>query len=130
MIVLGPHHWFMPSQARPADMKAIIGARFRTLRAALGWQQQTMAGFLNLTPQALSAWEKGKDLPDPLAVARMSLRFGFATDWVWTGSLAGTPWELAAELERRRPDLVLGAPPSALPSPDWDKPRSEGRRRA
>jgi transcriptional regulator with XRE-family HTH domain len=121
MLMRGPDHWFVPIQFRPSEQKAVVGARFRALRAALGLQQQAVARLLNVSPQAVSGWERGTDLADPLAVARLALRFRFSTDWVWLGSLAGIPRELAEELERRRPDLVLGGDANALPPPDWDK---------
>lgn len=121
-VIAGPRLWFMPVQERPTHVKAVIGERLRVLRAALGVQQKDLAAFLNVTPQTVSGWESGRDLADPLAIARMALRWGVPTDWVWTGSLAHVPPPLAAKIEARRPDLVLGASGHTAPVDGWDKP--------
>jgi transcriptional regulator with XRE-family HTH domain len=90
------------------------------LRVALGVQQKVMAQQMHVSPQAWSGWENGRDLADPLVMARAALRYGFTVDWIYLGKLAYLPGPLADEIERRRPDLVLGAPADAAPSPDWD----------
>lgn len=110
----------MPTNDRPRHAKADVGARLRAVRAALGVQQKVMAQHLNISPQAWSGWENGRDLADPLVMARAAVRYGFTTDWIFLGRLTMLPGALADELERRRPDLILGAARDAEPAPDWD----------
>lgn len=119
-VVQGPKVWWMPVNDRPSHAKAAVGARLRVLRSVLGIPQNVMAQTLHISAQALSGWERGRDLADPLVMARAALRYGFTTDWIFIGRLAHMPGSLATELERRRPDLVLGADPGAVPSDDWD----------
>ena len=126
-VVQGPKLWFMPTSDRPLHAKAVVGARLRVVRAALGIQQKSMAATLNISPQAWSGWENGRDLADPLVMARAALRYGFTTDWIFVGRLDALPGQLADELARRRPDLILGAQPDAEPADDWERiapPRS------
>jgi transcriptional regulator with XRE-family HTH domain len=121
-VVRGPKVWWMPTTDRPQHVKAIVGARLRVVRAALGLLGKEMATLVGVSPQTLSGWERGEDLADPLGIARAALRLGFTTDWVYLGRLDGVARELANEIERRRPDLVLGADPAAQPHDRWDKP--------
>lgn len=119
-VIAGPKVWFVPTNDRPRHAKADVGARLRAVRAALGVHQKVMAQALNVSPQAWSGWENGRDLADPLVMARAALRYGFTTDWIFLGRLTLLPGELADELARRRPDLILGASPDAEPAADWD----------
>lgn len=41
-----------------------IGIRIAALRKKAGWSQQTLAEKLGVSPQAVSKWESGKNLPD------------------------------------------------------------------
>jgi transcriptional regulator with XRE-family HTH domain len=122
--------WFMPITDRPSEAKSVVGARLRVVRAALGFSQKDMAGALNVSPQAWSGWEKGRDLADPLVLARAAVRYGFTLDWIYIGSLAHMPSELAAEIAMRRPDLQLGARPGVAVASDWDKPKAARRQAA
>lgn len=129
-VVRGPKIWWMPTTDRPQHVKAIVGARLRVVRAALGLLGKEMASVVGVSPQTISGWERGDDLADPLGVARAALRLGFTTDWVFMGRLDGVPRELGNEIERRRPDLVLGAAPDAVAAPGWDQPKPPEDRRA
>lgn len=120
-LVKGPTIWWMAKPERPVDAMHNAGARLRVTRAILGFQQQEMARVLGVEPQTWNNWERGRNLVDPLAMARGALRYGFTLDWIYLGSLVRMPGDLTAEIEQRRPDLVLGAAPDAAAAPGWDQ---------
>lgn len=57
-----------------------IGKKIRTLRAAKGITQETLAQELNVTPQAVSRWENGQSLPDITLLPLLSIFFGVRID--------------------------------------------------
>ena len=67
-----------------------------------------------------SNWENGAHLPDVLVMVRASMLHGFTLDWIYKGTIDRMPFEFVAEIQRRRPDLVLGAGPEAQPAEGWD----------
>lgn len=125
-VVPGPTLWFMAAKNRSPSVKQVVGQRLRTLRAAMNLQQQELARILGVSQQTLSGWETGRDTVDPLALARFATQYSIGVNWVWLGTLNDLPAELAAEIRRRRPDLVAGAQLDAASAAEgWDKPRRQ-----
>jgi transcriptional regulator with XRE-family HTH domain len=120
-VLRGPRKWFMASPERPTVVIERTAARLRATRCALGLTQRRMAELCNVTEARWSNWERGDHFPDILVMMQLSNLFGVTLDWLYRGALSGMPHRLAAELQRRRPDLVLGGDPHAAPAPDWDQ---------
>lgn len=57
-----------------------IGKKIKTLRAAKGVTQETLAQQLSVTPQAVSRWENGSALPDITLLPALSVFFGVRID--------------------------------------------------
>ena len=120
-VVRGPRTWFMASPERPTEAIARTAARLRATRCALGLTQRRIAELCNVSEARWSNWERGDHFPDILVMVQLGTLYGVTLDWIFRGALAGVPHRLARELQRRRPDLVLGGDPQATPAPDWDE---------
>ena len=118
----------MSNPSRPAEVMRLAGLRLVAARCALGLTQSELAQALGVTPQRLSNWERGEHLADVLAMRTLRRLYGVRLDWIYDGDVTSLPYELAVELVRRRPDLVLGATGTELPSADWDQVAAERRR--
>jgi transcriptional regulator with XRE-family HTH domain len=66
-------------EAIEAERKA-FGARLAAVRHLKGWKQEFVAEKLGLTKAALSAWETGRNLPDAMALKRLSKLYGIGVD--------------------------------------------------
>lgn len=67
------------------DLKA-IGARIKTIRKATGTLQQDIAKDSGLTVKTISHVENGHTLPPQELLDALSTKYGYAIDWVLTGS--------------------------------------------
>lgn len=57
-----------------------IGAKIKELREAKKMSQKDLADYLNVTPQAVSKWERNKSYPDLDMLVRLSNYFQISTD--------------------------------------------------
>lgn len=57
-----------------------IGAKIKELREAKKMTQRELAELLNVTPQAVSKWERNKSYPDLDTLLRLSQHFQVSTD--------------------------------------------------
>jgi transcriptional regulator with XRE-family HTH domain len=57
-----------------------IGAKIKELREAKKMSQKDLADYLNVTPQAVSKWERKKSYPDLDMLVRLSNYFQISTD--------------------------------------------------
>lgn len=105
-----------------------VGRRLVAVRRLLDAEQLPFANAIGVQPTALSNWENGKRLADPVAMTRLMMRFRIPTDFIYGGQLHGFDFadgerlrEICAELH-----AAVGAP-----TPEWpmqveqpgDKPR-------
>lgn len=67
-----------------------IGVKIRLLREKHGLKQVNLANALQVTPQAVSKWEKGANLPDVEALTRIARLFDVSTDYLLGLTEAGT----------------------------------------
>lgn len=67
-----------------------IGSRIRLLREKHGLKQVNLANALQVTPQAVSKWEKGANLPDVHVLAKIARLFDVSTDYILGLTEAGT----------------------------------------
>ena len=63
-----------------------IGQRIVLLRKARGYTQEQMSVILNVTPQAVSKWEKGNALPDTALLPHLAKVLEVSIDRLLTGS--------------------------------------------
>ena len=59
-----------------------LGQRIRTQRERLGLKQQDIANALQVSPQAVSKWERGENGPDIATLAPLAKLLGVSTDWI------------------------------------------------
>lgn len=57
-----------------------IGARIREARTRLGMTQNDIAGSLQVSPQAVSKWERGENAPDIVLLPALAILLGITTD--------------------------------------------------
>ncbi len=67
-----------------------IGIRIAALRKKAGWSQQTLAEKLGVSPQAVSKWESGKNLPDIDVFRELAWLFHMTMDSIVEGDLLFT----------------------------------------
>lgn len=61
-------------------MELKIGANIRRLRMQHGLSQRALAERLNVSFQAISKWESGRNYPDIETIVRLSRLFGVTLD--------------------------------------------------
>lgn len=59
-----------------------LGNRIRSLRERLGLKQQDIANALQVSPQAVSKWERGENGPDIAILGSLARLLGVSTDWL------------------------------------------------
>ena len=59
-----------------------LGVRIRSQRERLGLKQQDLANALQVSPQAVSKWERGENSPDILTLGPLARLLGVSTDWL------------------------------------------------
>jgi transcriptional regulator with XRE-family HTH domain len=89
----------MRKKWRTIGEKALVGQRLRVTRDVLGLNQEEFARVVGKTSGAISMWETGDRLLDPLAAAKLAERYGLTTDWFYLGRLGGVRNDLASRLE-------------------------------
>jgi transcriptional regulator with XRE-family HTH domain len=108
----------MPKQQRPSEMKEQAGRRLKAARLALDVDRQDVfAAALGVTATAYGNYEKGDRLPDAAMLVRLLALSGIGPDWVYAGSLAGVPYELATTLRAKAAEVgaVVGGPVAEWP---------------
>lgn len=101
-------NWRMTTAALLAERSKIeVGRRLLALRRALGLKAYEICAEVTVQSNTWSQWEKGKRMADLDAMMRIADRFGADLNYIYMGSLAGMPMELAgkvrAELDRTAP---------------------------
>jgi transcriptional regulator with XRE-family HTH domain len=59
-----------------------LGNRIRAQREKRGLKQQDIANALDVSPQAVSKWERGENAPDITVLKPLALLLGVTTDWL------------------------------------------------
>jgi transcriptional regulator with XRE-family HTH domain len=59
-----------------------LARKIRSQREKRGLKQQDIANALNVSPQAVSKWERGENAPDIAVLAPLSRILGVSTDWL------------------------------------------------
>jgi transcriptional regulator with XRE-family HTH domain len=59
-----------------------LGQRIRSRRERLGLKQLDIANALQISPQAVSKWERGENSPDIAILGALSKLLGVSTDWL------------------------------------------------
>jgi class 3 adenylate cyclase len=59
-----------------------LGQRIRSRRERLGLKQLDIANALQVSPQAVSKWERGENSPDIAILGALSKLLGVSTDWL------------------------------------------------
>jgi len=67
-----------------------LARKIRSQREKLGLKQQDIANALNVSPQAVSKWERGENAPDIAVLAPLSRILGVSTDWLLSVHKPGT----------------------------------------
>lgn len=57
-----------------------IGQKIKALRTANGIRQKQFAQMLSISPQAISKWENGKNMPDISVLPKIADCFGISMD--------------------------------------------------
>jgi class 3 adenylate cyclase len=60
----------------------MVGNRIRTQREKRGLKQSDIANALQISPQAVSKWERGENAPDISVLVPLAKLLGISTDWL------------------------------------------------
>lgn len=115
----------MAKQQRPSEMKTQAGLRLKAARLALDVPRaDVFAAKLGVSPTAYGNYEKGERLADAAMLVRLLEKSGIGADWVYAGSLAGVPFELAEILRQKAAEVgaVVGGPVAQWPMATERKP--------
>ena len=63
-----------------------MGKEIRRLRSERGLTQEAFAAALNVSPQAVSKWERGSSMPDVQALPQIAVFFGVTIDTLFAMS--------------------------------------------
>ncbi|GMV99703.1 MAG: hypothetical protein AMXMBFR84_08420 [Candidatus Hydrogenedentota bacterium] len=66
-----------------------LGQRIRGQREKRGLKQQDIANALNVSPQAVSKWERGENAPDITILSGLARLLGVTTDWLLGSNAEG-----------------------------------------
>ena len=108
----------MAKTQRPSEMKTQAGLRLKAARLALDVERQDVfAAALGVSPTAYGNYELGKRLPDAAMLVRLLAKSGIGADWVYAGSLAGVPFDIAQILLEKAAEVgaVVGGPVAEWP---------------
>ena len=94
-----------PDTVPPWDKKR-VGQRIATLRAAKGWQQNTLAEIIGspATPQKINNYENGRDLIPVHIAGRLCAVTGANFDYVYHGLMGSLPGDLAEAIAKVEKD--------------------------
>jgi transcriptional regulator with XRE-family HTH domain len=60
----------------------LLGDRIRARREKRGLKQLDVANALDISPQAVSKWERGENAPDVATLAPLARLLGVSVDWL------------------------------------------------
>ncbi|MCP4641174.1 MAG: helix-turn-helix domain-containing protein [bacterium] len=66
-----------------------LGGRIRWQRERLGLKQQDVANALQISPQAVSKWERGENAPDIAMLGPLARVLGVSVDWLLNAHAGG-----------------------------------------
>lgn len=108
-----------PTTFEPAsEAKRQSGLRLRAARMTLGLTVEKLAEAIGSTRSAMTAYENGQNMPDPLAMARLLRRFGIAMEWIYAGEIRNVrDYDFQEALLQRAAEIgaVVGAPFAEFP---------------
>lgn len=108
----------MAKTQRPSEMKEQAGLRLKAARLALDVPRaDAFAAILGVSATAYGNYETGERLADAAMLVRLLEKSGIGPDWVYAGSLAGVPFELAQLLRDKAAEVgaVVGGPVAQWP---------------
>jgi transcriptional regulator with XRE-family HTH domain len=83
-----------------------VGQRITALRLALGLKPKQFAERVGIPEQNVNNWAQDKNWPSAPAAIQICQRTGCTTDWIYRGSMAGLPHEIAVRIT---PDVLRQA---------------------
>lgn len=99
---------------KSSELRMLMARRLRAARLAYMENGAEVARLLDVTPQVLNAYEKGRNFPDEYFMLRFCDLTGCPMDWILRGRMRS---EMAAEMAVRigyfDPDLLRGLPQAA-----------------
>jgi len=80
--------------------QAALGQRFKTLRTVKHLTQQQVADRMAVTKATVSAWETGRNMPDPFALRHLAKMYEVSVDaLLWDDSLSPDAMKFAAQYD-------------------------------
>ena len=80
--------------------QAALGQRFKTIRTVKRLTQQNVADRLAVTKATVSAWETGRNMPDPFALRQLAKIYEVSVDaMLWDNSLSPDAMKFAAQYD-------------------------------
>jgi len=80
--------------------QAALGQRFKTLRTVKHLTQQQVADRLAIKKATVSAWETGRNMPDPFSLRQLAKIYAVSVDaLLWDDSLSPEAMKFAAQYD-------------------------------
>lgn len=98
--------WAMPALPITITGVPAIAERLRITRQALRLKQAALCRQTGIAPNTYNQWEQERGRPDLDGAMKLCDAFGITLDWIYRGSYAGLPYEIAEgirNIERGRP---------------------------
>ena len=93
-----------------------IAGRLRLTRQALRLKQAALCRQTGIAPNTYNQWEQERGRPDLDGAMKLCDAFGITLDWIYRGSMAGLPYEIAEsirDIERGGTGAGAGNPTDA-----------------
>ncbi len=113
-----------------SEGKRQAGLRLKAVRLAIGLSAEKLAEAIGISRNALTAYETGQNMADPLAMARLLRRFGVAMEWIYAGEIRNVrDFEFQELVLKHAAELgaVVGAPFAEFPAQTDHSGRQPGR---
>ena len=80
------------------DLREQIGLRFGAALAGLGINQTEVAEYLDVTPNRINQYVRGKRFTDVVLMTRICERYGVTLDWIYRGDPSGLKSSVAEKI--------------------------------
>jgi len=87
----------------PDTSNEAIGRRLIAVREARGLHSSAMARMMDMSTQRWGGYERGRNVPPPMVLARFWQLTGATSDYILFGVIAGLPMDLAQRLQASQP---------------------------
>lgn len=103
---------------KSSELRALMARRLKAARYAYKENAAAVARELEISPQTLNAYERGRNFPDEMFLVQFCRITGCTTDWVFLGKMQSSiSPEMASRIAVFDPSLVETSPATSRLEP-------------